>query len=1140
MLFYLDMRFAIFLCVLLWGYAACSQTHPGLVVKRFKVKDSIKLDSVSINPFLFSLKSLKGKDMDSSLYYVDYGKSILRLKTGLIKTDSVEVSYLPYPEFLTRTYRLYDPAIILNNESRQEQLVKFRQSNIKRRFVPFDGLQTTGSITRGLRVGNNQNSVVDSELDLRITGKLNDRVSLRASIQDANVPQTQNGYSQRLDEFDQIFIELYSDNWNLRAGDVDLIQDDFKFNMFTKRVQGISGNINFKGEQSSGYAGAAAALVRGTFNISRFTGEEGNQGPYKLQGANGELFILVVSGSERVFVNGILLTRGENADYIIDYNAGEVRFTPTFPITSEMRISIEYQYSERNFTRLVGYSKGGYQTRNFNIESYVYTESDSKNQPLQQSLSEEQVSILSRAGDDPALAVAPSATPEEFSENRILYRTRVVNGETVFEFSQDPTVQLFTVRFSFVGAGNGNYNLVDDQAIENIYKYVPPVAGAPQGDYEPIVQLFTPESLTIAGLKSNYNPRPSTVVATELAWSYNDLNRFSSFDDDDNTGVAIKLDGQQEFLRTDSINSLTARISGDYIHENFRNVERVYNIEFSRDWNIDEVTGNQLLSRVGVDYKKDTTITLQYSFEHLELGSAYNGNRHNLAGTYNEHSWRARFRGSILNTNSQSRESDFNRLDVDVLKKLGRNYVGMRFNGESNEQINKESQTLTSLSQRFAGYEVYVGRGDTTSTFMEVGYRNRVNDSLRLNELTRVNTSNNYYINSQLLKSKTSNLRLYANYRILKSNYDTIPDEISLNSRLQFNKRLFSNKVQLLTTYETNSASIPRQDFTYLEVNAGQGTFTWIDYNNDGIQDLNEFETAQFQDQANYVRVLLPNQIFLPTHQNKFSTTLTLNPASWAQKSGIKKVISRFFNQTSYLIDRMVRREGKDFDLNPFNGSDDQLGLNLSFRNSLFFNRGKQYYTTNYTYLSTENQALQSIGFLRSEIESHQISFLHKIADQWLFTFNAQLGFNSSESENFANRNFKIDEELIKPQVSYLFSASNRIDLFYERESKNNQVNTPAALVQHNIGVSWSFNKAQKFTINGEARYIDNDFDGSAFSPVGFQMLEGLQAGSNLTWNLLFQKNLTKFLDLNLNYNGRSSERSRTVHNGSIQLKAYF
>lgn len=52
--------------------------------------------------------------------------------------------------------------------------------------------------------------------------------------------------------------------------------------------------------------------------------------------------------------------------------------------------------------------------------------------------------------------------------------------------------------------------------------------------------------------------------------------------------------------------------------------------------------------------------------------------------------------------------------------------------------------------------------------------------------------------------------------------------------------------------------------------------------------------------------------------------------------------------------------------------------------------------------------------------------------------------------------------------------------------------------------------------------------------------MEGLQPGKNFTWNLLAQKKLTKFLDLNLNYFGRKSELSKTIHTGTVQLKAYF
>jgi hypothetical protein len=59
-------------------------------------------------------------------------------------------------------------------------------------------------------------------------------------------------------------------------------------------------------------------------------------------------------------------------------------------------------------------------------------------------------------------------------------------------------------------------------------------------------------------------------------------------------------------------------------------------------------------------------------------------------------------------------------------------------------------------------------------------------------------------------------------------------------------------------------------------------------------------------------------------------------------------------------------------------------------------------------------------------------------------------------------------------------------------------------------------------------------------TPVAYQMLEGLQAGKNYTWNLLFNRKLNSFLNLNINYLGRKSKNSKTIHTGKIQLKALF
>ena len=106
---------------------------------------------------------------------------------------------------------------------------------------------------------------------------------------------------------------------------------------------------------------------------SELVGQEGNQGPYKLIGPNGELFILIVSGSERVYINGLLLKRGENEDYVIDYNAGEIKFNPTYPINANMRITVEYQFTDRNYTRFIGYGGGNYSSDKLDIGAYVYS-----------------------------------------------------------------------------------------------------------------------------------------------------------------------------------------------------------------------------------------------------------------------------------------------------------------------------------------------------------------------------------------------------------------------------------------------------------------------------------------------------------------------------------------------------------------------------------------------------------------------------------------------------------------------------------------------------------------------------------------------------------------------------------------------
>ncbi|NMH25967.1 hypothetical protein [Flavobacterium solisilvae] len=1128
----------LFLLIIFVGFSKLSAQETKSLYQTKKVAfsaDTISIEKVSINSGFFKMQLADGTPIDTSFYKIDFKKGKLIFKNGFSSKDSITVQYLKYPEFLTKTYSIYDQDRIVPNE--EGNLYKVNRS--VKKFVPFDGLNTSGSITRGVTVGNNQNATVNSNLDLQITGKISDKVSLRASIQDSNIPLQDGGYSQKLDEFDQIFIELFTDKWNIRAGDLFLENRQSRFLNFNKKVQGLSTHFTFGGEENKTDIFASAALVRGQYARSSFTGQEGNQGPYKLRGNNGELYVLVISGSERVYVNGILKKRGENNDYIIDYNAGEITFTSLFPITSEMRIVIEYQYSDRSYTRFVTYAGANHEAKKWSLGGYLYSENDVKNQPLQQNLSSEQVEVLKNAGDDINLMNAPSAYLDTYSDNKILYKKTTIGGVETFEYSNNPDDELYNVKFTLVGVNLGNYILTNTSAIGKIYQYVEPISGVPQGNYEPVTRLIAPTKIQIATVVGKFNPNEKTVVDFEIGVSNNDQNLFSSIDDDNNKGIAGKLNFKKRLFSKKW--QIDAFGNYQFVQENFQTIERLFNIEFNRDWNLTSFEGNQSLLISGLDFILPGKGKLTYQFEKLDFSKSFSGNRHLINGFFRVKDWNILQNASMLKSDGNYASSTFIRNQTQARYHFEKNWVGASLNLENNKEKLAATNQLSALSQRFTEYGAFVGRGDSTKVYVELGYLQRINDSLQNGLLEKVNTSHSYYLKSRLIQTKKSDLSLFLNYRNLKFEDNIRGNEPSLNSRLLYNDQYFNQLMQITTAYETTSGTIAQQEFTYLEVEPSQGVYMWNDYNNNGIQELEEFEIAPFPDQAKYVRVFLPNQVFVKTHQNRFSQSLTLNPSRWQNEKGFKKMLSYLYNQTSYLVERKIFRNGDNFDLNPFSTSeDDLLGLNTSFRNSLFYNRGKQKHSVTYTYTENRLKSLLSVGSQESKNKSHQLQYNHLLKKSWLFNMNSKTIKIELASENYASRNFEVIGYQLSPKISYLFNKNTSLDIFYEYQNKENQLGNGEALLQNRFGTSFSYAGEKKFTMNGEISMYQNKFEGDALSPVAFQMLEGLQPGQNLTWRLLLQKNLTEFLDININYLGRKTETSQTIHTGNVQLRAYF
>ena len=1096
--------------------------------KLFLKKDTIKFDSVAINPLNFKVLNKLLKPIAPSEYKIDFNNAALVINA--IAYPEITLEYFRFPNFITKTYTPYDQNLILPNGTNTGKLYSLTTNKKMSEVQLFEGLKTKGFISRGLTSGNNQNAVTNAALDLEISGKLSDKVTLKANIWDTNIPIQKNGYSQNITDFDRIFIEIFSDEWRVKAGDLSLKNQDSYFTPFTKQASGleVEAEINDNLKVS-----ASGAIVRGKFSTFTIVGNEGNQGPYKIVGANNEPNIVIISGSEKVYVNGIQIKKGGNKDFTIDYNLGEITFNTTYPITNDMRIWIDFQYSDRNYTRFITYESATYKTEKLNISGFFFNENDAKNQPLQQVLSDNQKEILADAGNNTDLMFAESATITAFDENKILYRKIESGAVENFEYSKDPTDELYFVTFTNVGTNNGDYVLDSSTVIGNIYNFV----GINQGNYTPISRLIAPTKSQFFVLKSDYNPSEKTTLSSEVAISNNDANLFSSIGDTENTAVAAKIGWQQVLI--DREWQLTSNISHEYAHKNFKTLQRWEPVEFNRDWNLltNNATKNYFQSEFNLQNKKNDFIL--YRYNHLNYVATFNGNKHELQSKIRHKNTTFFIDGSFLTNTSTIEDNSFLRAKATIERHFKKSWLGAFTNLETNSRKNTSSRDFINTSHRFKEFETYFGIGDTAKVFAKIGFNYRNNDSIKLNEFKEINNRKSYYINSKLIQSKNTNLSVYANYRRTQNNFSE--DEKSLNSRFIFNQKLFHNFININTLYETSSGNVARQEYMYLKTAPGLGYYTWIDYNSDGVQDFDEFEVAEFQDQANYLRVPKPNLRFLATTRVKFRQAINFNFKQWKNKNGFKKTLSHFNNESLLSLENEQSRIGNSFNFNPFNFDENKMiGLNLSLRNSLYFNRNIQKYSTSYTFGKQRNKQQYFIGTQENNTKTHQIDFTHKFATFWLFDLMGKVSENNLQTENFNNRNYIIEGKEIQPKITFLHTQNKRFTAFYHYKNKANSLESFEVLKQQKFGIEYYYISEKSDQITANINVFLNDFVGDTNTPVAYQMLEGLQAGKNYTWNLLFNRKLNSFLNLNLNYLGRKSENSKIIHTGNIQLRAIF
>jgi hypothetical protein len=1109
--------------------------------------DVIPLDSLTIYPNSFQI-SVKGQVLPRDAYQLSTTNNTVQL---IVKQeDSISITYRVLPFNLNKTWKLRDTSIVFNENKgdREKYLIQEKQSYEE--VFGSKGIQKNGSISRGLSFGNNQNVSLNSSLNLELSGEIASNLKLMASITDNNIPVQPEGNTSKLQEFDQVFIQVYNDRFKLIAGDFWMTKPSSYFMTYRKRGQGLKSEYEWStANKSICKISGAVGLSKGKYARQIIQGVEGNQGPYRLKGNENEPFIVILSGTESVFIDGKQLTRGQENDYLINYNTSEITFTSRKLITKDSRIVIEFQYTDQNYARSIVVGNASIATKKYSTWISIYSEQDAKNQPLQQSLSDNQKLLLSSVGDSVQLARSLSVDSIGFQETQNLYKkVDSLNTKDVLVFTADPQKAVYQCTFSYVGENKGNYVLSSFNALGKIYVWKQPINGIPQGNYEPVRLLIAPKQkqMTTAGI--SYVISKNFSIETESAITKNNINTFSLMDTKNDQGFSNRSKIIHEWkIKHDSTHFWTLKSSAEmeYLSVNFSPIEQYRSVEFDRDWN---TRSKGFIGRQMSTSLSEQLTHSKYGFFAIDgtryiIGNEYEGLKSSFNGNWNKKGFASDWTSSYLKSNFSSQTNTYVRHKLHLNQSFGKIKIGYKDDQEQN--VFSKGTLLQPQSYGFYDYQFYLSNVDSTKVNYTFSYRERYDhrsDSTRLSPVAKAKTFGFAFM---FKNASNHRLQLITNYRSLRvSNPKLINQspENTLIGRIEYDVNKWKGTLNWNVFYEISSGLEVKKEFVYIKVNDGQGVYTWIDYNNNGVKDLNEFEVAQFIDQASYIRVFTPSNEYVKTYSNELNQSIFLKPDRiWNNKTGVLHFLGRFSNQ---LRMRLSHKDGT-FDpkksFNPFakNSSNVSLISTIStLRNTVYFNRTSAVFGAEYNFQSNQSKSLLASGFDAREDLYHELNIRFTLRKAFIFETSLQKGSRKVNADYTIGRNFEINYQNIKPSINYQPSTQLRYTV-ETRFAQKNALSGENAIIQE-VTLRAKYNHSDKGSLQASLSSIQINYTGIVSSAIGFELLESLKPGKNNVWTLSYQRTLSKKLQMSLQYNGRRSEGGRTIHSGGMEVRAYF
>lgn len=1118
-------------------------------------KITVQQDSVWLEDKAIVSNSFYIDDIPSNQYHF-FPETALLVWRQKPKVDSVQIHFrvLPFYGRQEWMHKTWNPSNSRVTSEIYNRNYGFNENSLEQNSSK---LTYTGSYGRSFAMGNNQDVVLNAQFNLQANGYILDSVKLEAAISDNNVPFQPNGNTKRLQEFDQVFIRLSKNKTSLQLGDYNLFNQQGYFLKFNKRVQGVYYQDVFgKKEGKQHHVGISASISKGQFQRNFFQGQEGNQGPYKLTVQDGALFFVVLAATEKVYVDGQLMERGESADYIIDYNTAEVKFMPRKMISKDARIQIEFEYQDRNYLNSLIYVTDEFSlSKNWQMKTSFYNNQDAKNQSYLQNLSGDQKRFLSTIGDSVQQAFYPSISQDSFASNKLLYlmKDTLVDGliyDSVFVYTTLNTTNIYALNFSFVGVNKGNYKVSNQLTNGKTYEWIAPVNGIPQGDYQPVQLLIAPKKQQLILLESQWTIDTNRKITTELAYSDYDPNLFSDQNNAAHKALAAKwvYQSNNELAKTSNAN-WSNKVSMEIVQENFKAIAPFRNVEFYRDWAMPLMVNSatEKLFEYSSTFERKNWGNCLINSSYFERGFWFQGWRNALKYEWNQHGLNLGLNASILNAVDSNRKVIFYRPKVYFnykIKALQYLTFGASYELEQKQVNVIQSEHFHPNSFSFDVLTAFIALPRTAHFDGQLTYFTRHDKQVLQGTFQPLNHSHNLNLKTSWW-GKNQQLSFTGTWRQVvqdDSSKSSASNPFSALGRLEYRGNSWNNVMTWNGYLELGSGQEQKRGFTYLEVPVGQGMYMWVDYNSDSVQQVNEFELAIFPDQKKFIKVPIPTNEFVLTQYGNINFSINIEPSLFwnsTENNGFKNVISKFSFQTSLQNNSRWLNEKGNTVYFPWTSQSDLLMSQNNFNQTVFFNRNNSKYGFDFNYLFLDATQLLLYGIEVNNTKQFLSQCRWNAAKKILLNLAFRKSQKSSSLAVAENRNYLIDGIAIEPSISFFQNNTIRLTGTYKYETKQNAnifggQKSDAQTVQ--IDGRWS--QIKSGVINARFSWVNTDFRGEKNMVVDFNMLESLKVGRNWLWKLSWDRRLGKGIEMSLEYEGRSSTNSDLIHNGRMSLRA--